>query len=140
MRLELSSLYKAVFSLERSLKVAETKLSQEIQIYDELETIKAGVIQNFEFTYELCWKFMKRWIEENVSREIVDGVARRELFRVSAQNRLIDDVDEWMEFHHSRNMTSHIYDQDVAEQVYETAVKFFPAAKGFLERLRVRND
>ena len=44
-------------------------------------TIAAGVIQNFAFTYELCWKFMKRWIEENVNSEIVDGVTRRELFR-----------------------------------------------------------
>lgn len=140
MRLELSSLNKAVFSLERSVKVAEAKLSQEIQVCDEIETIKAGVIQNFEFTYELCWKFMKRWIEENVSRGIVDGVTIRELFRVGAENRLINDVDEWMEYHYARNLTSHIYDQDVAEQVYKTAVSFFPASKEFLERLKMRND
>ena len=139
MALELSSLEKAVASLERALKFAD-KMSAGSTEYEEIEIIKAGVIQNFEFTYELCWKFMKRWIEENVSPDIVDGVTRKELFRLSAENRLIVDVEEWMEYHKSRNLTSHTYDEEVAERVYQTAVKFLSGAKDFLERLEKRND
>lgn len=105
-----------------------------------METIKAGVIQNFEFTYELCWKFMKRWIEQNIGSEIVDGVTRRELYRVSAENKLIDDISKWMEFHKARNSTSRIYDSDIAEEVYGIAVEFLPYAKEFLKRLEERND
>jgi len=107
---------------------------------DDLDTVKAGVIQNFEVAYEQCWKFMKRWIERNVSPDIVDGVTRRELFRVSAENRLIDDVSVWMEFHQSRNLTAHTYDAENAGHAFSAALIFIDSAKDFLKRLEARYD
>jgi nucleotidyltransferase substrate binding protein (TIGR01987 family) len=138
--LELSSLEKAINSFARAVKVCTEKIADENVPQDELETIKAGVIQNFEFTYELCWKFMKRWIEQNISLSAADGVTRRELFRMSAENFLIDDVDEWMEFHQARNLTSHIYDADVAENVLDASLRFLPIAKHLKDSLEKRND
>ena len=140
MSLEISSLKKSCASLERAIDGALVKKSDDKTGIDEMETIKAGVIQNFKFTYELCWKFMKRWIEVNVSPDIVDGVTRKELFRVSAENKLILDVNKWMEFHIARNNTSHIYDEKIADEVFEISVSFLPYAKDFLMRLEQRND
>lgn len=140
MKLVISSLVNAIASMQRALEFADKRLILENIDDEEAEVIKAGVIQNFEFTYELCWKFMKRWIEENISTEVVDGVTRRELFRLSAENRLIIDVEEWMEYHKARNRTAHTYDEYVAEEVYQAAVKFLPEAKNFLARLEARND
>jgi nucleotidyltransferase substrate binding protein (TIGR01987 family) len=136
MDLNISSLIKAISSLERSINVV-AKIDKNTDA-DQMETLRAGVIQAFEFSYELCWKFMKRWIEINVSSESVDGVTRIELFRVSAENRLIVDVTKWMEFHRARNKTSHIYDEDVAFDVFNTSVEFLPFAKDFLKRLEQR--
>lgn len=140
MKLEISSLKKAIISFEKTITLLKRKENEDNIDKDEIEVIKAGVIQNFEFTYELCWKFMKRWIENNISSDIVDGVTRRELFRLSAENRLIDDVEQWMDYHKARNITSHIYDEKIAEEVYRVAADFLTSAKSFLERLEQRND
>jgi len=140
MSLEISSLRKGIGSLERAINVAVGKQADDKTSKDEMETIEAGVIQNFEFTYELCWKFMKRWIEENINSEIIDGVTRRELFRVSAESKLILDVNKWMEFHKARNSTSHIYDEKIAAEVFAASLSFLPFAKDFLTRLEQRND
>jgi nucleotidyltransferase substrate binding protein (TIGR01987 family) len=139
-QLNLSSLRKAIDSLGKALQITADKMLKEQIDDDEIDLIKAGVIQNFEFTYELCWKLMKRWIETNISTEIVDGVTRRELFRLSAENRLIIDVDVWMEFHRARNISSHIYEREIAEEVYQIAKGFHNAAMDFLVRLEMRND
>lgn len=139
MTLDLSSLQKAVSSLERAIRVASSRIEGAVD-KDYEEVIRAGVIQNFEFTYELCWKFMKRWIENNVSSGVVDGVPRIELFRVAAESRLIKDVEVWMEYHGARNETAHIYDRNTAENVYNAAVRFIKDAKDLLDVLKAKND
>lgn len=138
MKLELTSLENATAALGRSIHAAVT---YEATLPAELkETVRSGIIQNFEVAYELSWKMMKRWLETNISAESVDGVTRRELFRQAAENRLIDDVDLWMSFHAARNETSHTYDNDTAEEVCESARRFVGAAESLLASLRVRND
>ena len=139
MALDLSSLKKAIASLDKALNVAAPDKLDNMSD-NQQEVIKAGVIQNFEFTYELCWKFMKRWLEENMGAAYVDGISRRELFRLSAQSELITDVDQWMEYHDARNETSHTYNQDVADEIFQVAKTFFPDAKKFLKALEEKND
>jgi len=133
MALDLSSFKKAISSLENALTVytASASLSRSDQ---ERDVLRAGVIQNFEFTYELSWKFMKRWLEINVSPTI-DGSTRKELFRIAAENRLIDKVEAWMQYHQSRNETSHTYDTATAEEIYTSAVPFLKDAKALLGAL-----
>ena len=139
MTLDLGSLRKALAALENALSVsAPDKLN--ILSDDQQEVIKAGVIQNFEFTYELCWKFMKRWLAKNLGATYVDGVTRRELFRLSAENRLITNVERWMEYHDARNETSHTYDQDTADEIFKAARAFFPDAQKLLKILEEKND
>jgi len=140
MPLELGSLKKAVSALADVL--AKSDDAGFMDTLDDVarNAIKAGVIQHFEFTYELCWKFMKRWLEMNVSPAAADGVTRRELFRLGAENRLIDDVEQWMRYHEARNLTSHIYEPEIAERVYNTAHDFAPDAARLLAALEERND
>ncbi len=138
MALELESLKKAIDALGRSLRVAQEQASSKDA--DLVETLRAGVVQNFEVAYEQTWKMMKRWIETQISPVEVDGVTRRQLFRICHENRLIDDVDVWMAFHKARNETSHTYDAKTAEDVFAVAGAFWPAASEVLARIAERND
>jgi nucleotidyltransferase substrate binding protein (TIGR01987 family) len=140
MPLELGSLQKAVTALNGVL--AKSEDAEFMRGLDEIarNAIKSGVIQHFEFTYELCWKYIKRWLEMNVSATAVDGVTRRELFRQAAENRLIDDVEQWMRHHDARNKTAHTYQPGIAESVYGAAHDFALDAQRLLKALEARND
>jgi nucleotidyltransferase substrate binding protein (TIGR01987 family) len=140
MKLDLSSLRKAVESLKKTIRVADDRAFMSGLNEDQKEAIRAGVIQNFEFTYELCWKFMRRWLEVNLGPVYVAGVSRRQLFRLSAEHRLVGDVDQWMEYHDARNETAHTYDENTAEDVFETAQKFLVDAQKLLQALEAHND
>jgi nucleotidyltransferase substrate binding protein (TIGR01987 family) len=138
--LDLSSLKTAVSALNGALQTSDD--AELMSSLDEVvrNAIRSGVVQHFEFTYELCWKFIKRWLETNISPAVADGVTRRELFRLAAENRLIDDVDRWMRYHQARNLTSHTYQPEIAEQVYNTAHEFASDAASLLAALEARND
>ncbi len=139
MELDLSSFRKAIGSLQRTLQVADDEGFMSGLSDDQKDAIRAGVIQNFEFTYELCWKFMRRWLDGNLGSTYIEGVSRRQLFRLSAEHKLIDDIDKWMEYHETRNETSHTYDEDIAEDVFETAREFISDAETLLKALEDRN-
>jgi len=138
--LDLSSLNDAIEALARAVAVMSDELGLAAMPPAVRETLRAGLIQNFEVAYEQSWKFMKRWLERNVDRESVDGITRRELFRMGAENRLIDEVEAWIEFHACRNVTSHTYNEACAADAGRLAIRFLPYARLLLERLSSRND
>lgn len=135
MTLDLHSLKKATTALSRSLKVAKKAEKNKEIDEDTKATIRSGVILYYKIAYDNALKMMKRWIEMNISAVAVDGVTRRELFRQAAENRLIDDVDKWVDFHNARNSTSHIYDEEVAIEVFSSANEFTKEAGKLLKIL-----
>mgnify|MGYP002133530412 CR=1 FL=1 len=138
--LDLTSFKKSLDNLEKLIIATNNVvLTQDLGITLQ-EGLKAGVIQNFEVTYELSWKFIKRWLEQNIGNSYVDGVSRRELFRLAAESLLISDVDKWMKYHKGRNETSHTYDALTAEDVYQLAMDFVHDAKQLFMNLEERND
>lgn len=139
MALLLDSWIKSIQSLERAIKAYEQAI--ELSLSEEiLEALRAGVVQNFEVAYEQSWKMMKRWLEANVGSVYVDGISRKELFRLALQNRLIDDFEAWLGFHRSRNEISHIYDQTTANEVFKEATHFVTHAKSLYSAIESKND
>ena len=133
--LELTSFRKAVDSLKESLDWYGDKST-----IAPREILRDSVIQRFEYTYELAWKMMKRWLEINIGAGYVDGISRKELFRMAAEQRLIDDPVKWFEYHEARNQTSHIYDESIAQDVFNVVGSFADDVEKFFEALEKRND
>ena len=133
-------------SLKKSINVLDNLIIEiSGNIFKTLDNVlqdglKAGVIQNFEVSYELAWKFMKRYLEENLGNIYVDGVSRKELFRLACETGLIADVEQWFIYHRARNETSHTYDGVTAEEVFIIAQNFIHDVKSFLTNLELKND
>jgi len=138
-KLDLTALEKALASLAQlhARVTDETFMAQQDSVVRF--GLQAGLIQNLEFTYEVCWKMMKRWLETNAGGNL-EGVTRRELFRRAAENHLIDDVDAWMTFHELRNMTSHRYDSKLADDAQTLIANFIAATQRTLDYLKTHND
>ncbi len=73
-----------------------------------------GLIQGFEYTHELAWKTMKNFLE---SQGILNLYGSRDTTRVAFKHQLIENGEIWMDMVDKRNLTSHTYDEETAEEV-----------------------
>lgn len=85
---------------------------------------KQGVIQAFEFTHELAWNVLKDYLQDQGNQNIKGSKdATREAFKVE----LIADGEPWMAMIQSRNVSSHTYNEHIAEALVEAIVEqYFP--------------
>lgn len=73
-----------------------------------------GTIQRFEFTFELAWKTAKAALVA----ESIPTRSPREALRESMRMGWLADERAWLEMIDDRNMASHIYREEVADQIY----------------------
>ncbi len=79
---------------------------------NELE--KQGLIQAFEYTFELAWNTLKDYFEVQGETNIHGS---RDAFRLAFKRGLLEDGETWMDMIKSRTLTSHTYNEDVAEKI-----------------------
>ncbi len=133
---DLSSMEMAVKSLEIALDIYDRSPLPDDHV--EKAVMSDGVIQRFEFTFELSWKMLKRHLE-GYGLERPDRLSNRDLFRVGREQELIDDPEKWFLYLRIRNLTSHVHDDLKATEVFQAAKRFLPDAQYLLERLKERN-
>lgn len=85
---------------------------------------KAGLIQVYSFTFELAWKTLKDFLEE----QGVTVKFPREIIRMAFKYELIDDGDIWMDMLDKRNLMAHTYDEADAETAVNLIVGSYAAA------------
>ncbi len=100
--INIESLLKAEKFLREALRDAKSPLE------------KAGAIQGFELCYELAWKTLKRVL----AYRGIEVASPRETFRQAALEKLILDIEQWFDFIRKRNLTVHIYNQAIAEEIF----------------------
>ena len=125
-----------------NFRKALAKMSEAIDIVAENydwqdsidELLKEGLIQRFEYTHELAWKVMKDY-EEYQGYNNIRG--SRDAIRLALQIGIIEDK-EWIETIEDRNLTSHNYDEEVAEDVFISIVNdYYPLLVKFDETMLI---
>ena len=82
----------------------------------ETDIERAGIIQYFEFCFELSWKILKKILK--YKGELVTNLGPRDIFRLGARYDLISDPEKWFQFLEDRNLTSHTYKEETAKYVF----------------------
>jgi len=75
---------------------------------------KEGVIQRFEYTFELAWKTLKDYLEEGGL--VISPVTPRQVIKEAFAAKVISDGEVWINMLDNRNLLSHTYDFSVFEQ------------------------
>ena len=96
---------------------AVERLREGVETYQgsPLKIIRDGVIQRFEFTCELAWKTTREFLLEQSFTELNSP---KSTMRTAFSYGLIDDEDAWISLLNARNITSHIYDDASAQDIY----------------------
>jgi nucleotidyltransferase substrate binding protein (TIGR01987 family) len=118
--LSIAPLEKALESLDRSI------------VQPKNEFTRDSVIQRFEYTLELSWKTAKKYLES----QGISPTTPKEAIREAAKAGWINNAELWMTFIEKRNLTSHIYQEKIAVEVYETALRLPQEARALIECLK----
>jgi len=98
---------------------------------DELD--RDGVIQRFEFCFELMWKTLKVYLEDSG----IEARSPKDSLKAAFGQGWITEEDGFLDMLADRNKTSHIYSREESLRVYDRITKqHIPLIKALAERLR----
>ena len=126
--LNLDPLEKAIGQLKSGI--------QQSKVDPDNELLRDGVIQRFEYTMDLSWKMIQRYLKHIAQVEESAIRTKKDLFREAGRLGLITNIEAWFGYYEARNETSHTYDPQIAESVFEQAELFLPDAVSLLESLK----
>ncbi len=129
---DINPLERAIQRLEEGLKRYQSDTS-DLQIRD-------GLIQRFEFTYELSHKTLRRYLEYAAPNPaLFDEMTFQDLIRTAnEQGLLLGAWPEWRDYRKMRSMTSHTYSEAIAIGVVAHIPQFLEEAMYLRDRLRGR--
>lgn len=96
------------------------------------EYFRDSAIQRFEFNYEICWKLLKNFL---ALKGIVVN-SPRDAFKGVFQVGLIDQEPLWIQMIEDRNFTTHVYQEDQIEEVYNRLAGYLKLYKNLLKKMQ----
>ncbi|NNG66333.1 nucleotidyltransferase substrate binding protein [Caldanaerobacter subterraneus] len=110
------------------------RLKEALAIEVTNEIIIDGVIQRFEFTFELAWKIMKDYL----AYEGIEVNSPRSAIKAAYSAGLIQDGEMWIDMLMDRNRTTHIYNSKMALEIYENIKRRYVSCfEELSEKIRV---
>ena len=111
-------------NFDRAFLLLREAIDQGCNSLNQLE--QEGAIQRFEVAYELGWKVLKDYLEEN--GVLVDPVTPRNVIKQAYAAKLLDDAQVWIDMMLHHHLLAHTYDFKVFEEVLATVESRYFAA------------
>jgi len=105
---------KALTQLENAVKLANTRPLSDLE--------KQGLVQAFEYTYELAWNTIKDFYQNQGETEIQGS---RDAFRLAFRRGLIKEGEIWMQMIKDRAQTSHTYNESTVQSIVNDVLQFY---------------
>lgn len=102
-----------------NFKKALKQLDNAVELHAERELSdleQQGVVQAFEYNYELSWNVLKDFYEYQGEKNIQGS---RDAIRIAFKRGLIEDGELWFDMIKSRILTSHTYDEEITKKILE---------------------
>lgn len=101
------------------------------RVLSDLE--KQGLVQGFEYTFELAWKVLKDYLSYQGNPDITGS---RDAIREAFSLGLINEGEVWMEMISSRNKSSHTYNESIVEEIIAKIIdEYSPLFAALLQKM-----
>lgn len=113
------------------------RLKEGLDKYDSKDDLsRDGLIQRFEFTFELAWKTLKAIFEE----EGLTGLnSPKTVLREAFSADLIHEDELWLTMLYDRNTTAHIYSEQLAKEICNNIQeKYIHEFTKLAEKIKIR--
>ena len=118
---------------EKSFHVLQRRINA-LENNPEDEGYQMALIQSFKMIFELSWKTLKDYLE---NQGVVCNSLPKNIFRKSFGVKLISSAESWMASADMRNKTSHTYREDILEEVTTFIQKsFYPIVQDLYFHLK----
>ncbi|RCW30056.1 nucleotidyltransferase substrate binding protein [Marinilabilia salmonicolor] len=109
-------------------KKAINQLSRFLEHQNLNELEEQGLIQAFEYTFELAWKTLQDFLEEESGYLELKGP--RPVLKQAFKDGIINQGELWMEMLNDRNRSVHTYDEEIAREIINAIVhRYYPLLK-----------
>ncbi len=127
--------YKRAFSLLReAIEITQTRELTQLE--------KEGVIQRFEYTWELAWKVIKDYLEHEGL--VLDKITPASVIRTAFEAKIITHGERWMQALDARNKMSHTYNlkkfEETIQEIRTSYLALFDDLHLFMMKSSLENN
>ena len=100
-------------NFSRAINLLREPFEKDLSTLSQLE--KEGIIQRFEFTFELAWKTLKDYMENDGL--LLDTISPKGVLKDAYQAKYINNIDVWLKMINDRNLMSQTYNFTTFEKI-----------------------
>ena len=108
-------------NFEKAVLLLDSALENDFNQLNQLE--QEGVIQRFEYTFELAWKVLKDKME--YEGLLLDRISPKVVIKQAYTSKYIDNIETWIEMINDRHLMSHTYDSLKFQDILKTIASLY---------------